>query len=325
LAEILPSAKTKSGDFGVTTRVASIAKRFRLKEFLIEKFILVNSLAAIIGVILIFIFIFRESLPLFTNVEVQQEASLNKFITQKEWQPVSDNPRYAFQPLLIGTFKAVGVASLFAIPLSILAAIYTTEFAPRRLREFLKPGVEILAGIPSVVLGFFALIVMATLLQNLFGYEIRLNAFNAGIALGLAIIPTIYSVSEDALNAVPRSLREASLALGANSWQTAYRVVLSVALPGVLAGVILGVARAIGETMIVLMASGNAALVSGSIFDSIRTFSATIAAELAEVVFGSAHYHTLFFIGSVLFAITLLFNILAHLAVGRLQRKLAGK
>ncbi|OGC76061.1 MAG: phosphate ABC transporter permease subunit PstC [candidate division Zixibacteria bacterium RBG_16_50_21] len=322
---MLPTARIKSGDSSVTIRVASIVKRFRFKEFLIEKFILVNSFAAIIGVILIFLFIFRESLPLFTDSEIQQEASLDKFVTQKEWQPVSDNPRYAFFPLLVGTLKAVGVASLFAIPLSILAAIYTTEFAPRRLREFFKPGVEMLAGIPSVVLGFFALIVMATFLQNMFGYSFRLNAFNAGIALGLAIIPTIYSVSEDALNAVPRALREASLALGASSWQTAYRIVLSVALPGVLAGVILGVARAIGETMIVLMASGNAALVSGSIFDSIRTFSATIAAELAEVVFGSAHYHTLFFIGSVLFAITLLFNILAHLAVGRLQKRLAGK
>jgi phosphate transport system permease protein len=310
---------------GVRKEAVSIRRKFRLKEFLIEKFILLNSWAAIIGVILIFLFIFKESLPLFTDREVQTEASAGKFIQQKEWQPVSDHPRYAFLPLLVGTLKAVSVASLFAIPLAILAALYTTEFAPRRLREFLKPGIEILAGIPSVVMGFFALMVMATFLQNIFGYTMRLNAFNAGIALGLAIIPTIYSVSEDALNAVPRSLREASLALGASKWQTAYRVVLSVAMPGVLAAVILGVARAFGETMIVLMASGNAALVSGSLFDSVRTFSATIAAELAEVVFGSPHYHTLFFIGSVLFLITLLFNVLAHTAVTRLQRKLAGR
>jgi phosphate transport system permease protein len=192
------------------------------------------------------------------------------------------------------------------------------------LREIIKPTIELLAGIPSVVLGFFALMVMATFFQDLFGYPVRLNAFNAGIALGLAIIPTIYSVSEDALNAVPRSLREASMALGANNWQTASRVVLSVAMPGILAAVILGVARAIGETMIVLMAAGNAALISPNMFDSVRTFSATIAAELAEVVFGSAHYHTLFFIGSILFLITFFFNIASNGVVKRLQKKLSG-
>ena len=302
----------------------AMSRRFRITEFLIEKTIFVTSFAAILAVLLIFAFVFKESLPIFTNPEVQKEASIGKFVTQREWQPVSDNPRYAFLPLVVGTLKVVLVAALFAIPIAILAALYTTEFATGRLREFLKPAVEMLAGIPSVVLGFFALIVMASFLQGIFHYEMRLNAFNAGLALGLAMIPTIYSVSEDALNAVPRALREASLALGATTWHTATRVALPVAMPGILAAVILGVARAIGETMIVLMASGNAALTSLNIFESCRTFPATIAAELAEVVFGSAHYHTLFFIGSVLFAVTLVFNMTTQAVSGRLQKKLAG-
>jgi phosphate transport system permease protein len=301
-----------------------MSKRFRLTEFLIEKTIFVTSFAAIAAVLLIFVFVFKESLPILTNSEIKQEASIGKFVTQTEWQPVSDNPRYAFLPLVVGTLKVVLVAALFAVPISILAALYTTEFATSRLKEILKPAVEMLAGIPSVVLGFFALIVMASFLQGVFHYEMRLNAFNAGLALGLAMIPTVYSVSEDALNAVPRSVREASLALGASTWQTAWRIAISVALPGILAAVILGVARAIGETMIVLMASGNAALVSANIFESSRTFPATIAAELGEVVFGSAHYHTLFFIGSVLFGITLVFNMATHAVSSRVQKKLAG-
>ncbi len=302
----------------------AMSKRFRSTEFLIEKSIFLTSFVAIVAVLLIFSFVLKESLPIFTNSEVQQEASIGKFATQDAWQPVSDNPRYAFLPLVVGTFKVVLVAALFAVPISILAALYTTEFATGRLKELLKPAVEMLAGVPSVVLGFFALIVMASFLQGIFHYEMRLNAFNAGLALGLAMIPTVYSVSEDALNAVPRSVREASLALGASTWQTAWRVAISVAMPGILAAVILGVARAIGETMIVLMASGNAALISANIFQSSRTFSATIAAELAEVVFGSAHYHTLFFIGTVLFAITLVFNIATQAVSGRVQRKLTG-
>jgi phosphate transport system permease protein len=321
----MPSKQTKQNE-PENPRIDSFAmsKRFRITEFFIERIIFVTSFAAILGVLLIFAFVLKESLPIFTDAEVQQEASIEKFITQRAWQPVSDNPRYAFLPLVIGTFKVVLVAALFAIPVAILAALYTTEFATGRLREFLKPAVEILAGVPSVVLGFFALMVMASFLQGIFHYDMRLNAFNAGLALGLAMIPTVYSVSEDALNAVPRALREASLALGATTWHTATRIALPVAMPGILAAVILGVARAIGETMIVLMASGNAALTSINVFESSRTFPATIAAELAEVVFGSAHYHTLFFIGSVLFAITLVFNMTTQAVSGRLQKKLAG-
>jgi phosphate transport system permease protein len=302
-----------------------LRKRFRLSEFIIEKIIFLSSFLAILGVVLIFVFIFREALPVLTNPEVKKEASLKLFFSTTIWQPVSDTPRYGLIPIIVGTFKVVLVALFVSIPLAVGAAIYTSEFAPLKMKEFIKPLVEILAGIPSVVLGFFALMVMASFFHSIFHSTMRLNALNAGVALGFAIIPMIYSIAEDSLNSVPRSLKEASLALGANRWQTASRVSLSVAMPGVLAGIILGLGRAVGETMIVLMASGNASILSANIFDSVRTMSATIAAELGEVVQGSAHYSVLFFIGASLFVLTLLINSLAHVTVGRLQRKLAGK
>ncbi len=300
-------------------------KRFRLSEFIIEKVIFFSSFLAILAVILIFVFVFREALPILVSPEVKKEASLRLFFSTKIWQPISDFPRYGLIAIILGTFKVVVVALFFSIPISVGAAIFTSEFAPLKLKEFIKPIVEILAGIPSVVLGFFALMVMASFFHSIFHSTMRLNAFNAGMALSFAIIPVIYSIAEDALNSVPRSLKEASLALGANRWQTAFRVSLSVAMPGVLAGIILGLGRAVGETMIVLMASGNASLLSANIFDSVRTMSATIAAELGEVVHGSAHYNVLFFIGASLFVFTLIINSLAQLVVGRLQRKLAGK
>jgi phosphate transport system permease protein len=211
-----------------------------------------------------------------------------------------------------------------AVPLGIAAAVYVAEFAPRRLREVLKPVIEMLAGIPSVVVGFFALMVLATWLQGAFGLTNRLNAVVAGVGLAVAVIPLVFTVSEDALTAVPASYREASLALGATRWETALRVVLPAAAPGVLAAVVLGFGRAIGETMIVLMASGNAAITSWSPADSVRSLSATIAAEMGEVVFGGAHYSVLFFIGIELFAFTFVLNMAAGAFVRRLVRRLAG-
>jgi phosphate transport system permease protein len=226
--------------------------------------------------------------------------------------------------LLTGTLKVVLVAMLFAVPLSVMAAIYSAEFAPSRVREVLKPAIEMLAGIPSVVLGFFGLMVLASWLQAVTGSEMRLNALTAGIALGLGVIPTIFTVAEDALRAVPKSYREASFGLGASTWQTAWNVSLPAASAGVAAAVLLGLARAVGETMIVLMASGNAAIISANPFDSARTLSASIAAELAEVVVGSPHYATLFFLGALLFTITFIINVVAGLFVERLRKRLAG-
>jgi phosphate transport system permease protein len=228
------------------------------------------------------------------------------------WMPVSDNPRYGLWPLFLGTLKVTLVALLFAAPISILAAIYTAMFAKPRIREIIKPVIELLAGFPSVVIGFFALMVMATVLQNIFGYASRLNAFVGGIAMGLAAIPIIYTLTEDALTAIPKTFTEASLGLGASRRQTAFYVILPAAVPGIFAAVVLGLGRIFGETMIALMATGNAAMISMNPFDSVRTLSATIGAEMAEVVFGDTHYNVLFLIGSLLFIFTFTLNALAE-------------
>ncbi|MDB6021872.1 MAG: Phosphate transport system permease protein [Pedosphaera sp.] len=241
------------------------------------------------------------------------------------WQPVSEIQKYNIIPLLIGSLKATLVALLFSVPLALGAAIYVSQLTTPRKRELLKPAIELLAGIPSVVLGFFALIVLASVMHALFGYQSRLNAFVAGIALGLAIIPVVFSIAEDALTSVPRTYTQAALALGSSKWQAAWQIVLPAAIPGVFAAVVLGFGRAIGETMIVLMASGNASIVSWSLFDSTRTMTATIAAELAETVFGGPHYRILFMLGALLFIVTFVSNLAAELVIGRLKHKLEGK
>ncbi len=242
------------------------------------------------------------------------------------WQPVSTVPKFGFVPLFIGTLKVTLLSILFGAPLAILAAIFTSTFAPKWARETLKPIIELLAGLPSVVVGFFALIVMATVLQSIFGYQFRLNAFVGGIAMSFAIIPIIYTISEDALTAVPQQLRDASTALGATKWQTAFRVVLPSAIPGVFAAIILGFGRAFGETMIALMATGNASLSSANPFEPVRTFAATIGAEMAEVVFGDQHYTILFLIGALLFVFTFLLNALVEFYVRkRLIKRIQGR
>jgi len=288
-----------------------------------EALILAFASIAIAIILLIFVYVGREALPLlWENVD---GASLASTVTPPtDLQPVSANPRYNVIPLILGTLKVTFIAMLFGTPLALAAALYTSEFAPARLREWIKPSIELLAGIPSVVMGFFALIVLASWLQAQFGLEFRLNALNAGIALALAIIPIIYTVSEDALSAVPNHYREASLALGASKIQTAVRVVFPAAMPGIGAAMILGFGRAIGETMIVLMASGNAAYMSLSPFVSTRTLSATVAAELGEVVFGGGHYRILFFLGTLLFVVTSVLNWAGDRYNRRMRMKLFG-
>jgi phosphate transport system permease protein len=293
-----------------------------------------SAFAAILALVLIFVFIGKEAVPIFTSAQVQEEANISRLVLPQSprpgaaaeytWQPVSAIPKYSLLPLLVGTLKVTVIAVLLAIPLAVAAALYTSEFAHPWIREVMKPAIEVLAGIPSVVIGFFCLMVLAGWLQSTFGWTFRLNAITAGVGLSLAVIPIVYTVAEDAFSSVPQAYREGSVAMGASVWQTASRVVLPAAMPGVLAACVLGFGRAIGETMIVLMASGNAAVLSWSPLDSIRTFSATIAAELGEVVVGSAHYHVLFFVGASLFVLTFLLNLAGHWWVGRLQRKLQG-
>ncbi len=332
-------------------------KRWR-KNSAAEWIIRSMAFVSLVFIALILIFIFKETAPIFftkqhkeitTTVEEKQETygedpaspladdnsagsesviledlSLGNFMS-KTWQPVSEIPKYGLWPLIAGTFKVTIVAIFLAAPIAILAALYTSTFAPKWAKELLKPSIEILAGFPSVVIGFFALIVLATLIQNMFGFTYRLNAFVGGVAMSLAVIPIVYTITEDALATVPKSLTEASLALGVSKWQTAIFVVLPAATPGVFAAVLLGIGRAFGETMIVLMATGNAAMLSWPVTEPVRTMSATIGSEMAEVVFGEPHYHILFLIGTILFAFTFLLNAAAELYVRqKLLKKFRG-
>ncbi|HVU50044.1 MAG TPA: phosphate ABC transporter permease subunit PstC [Polyangia bacterium] len=290
--------------------------------------------SAIFAIALILIFIAKEAAPLLYSSSIRHEVTLSKMLFSQlwpgydeaasVWQPVSEIPKFGLWPLVIGTLKVTIVAMFFAVPLGVASALYVSQYARPRAREIVKPLIELLAGIPSVVLGFFALIVMATWFQNAFGFESRLNAFVSGVALSIAVIPVIFTLSEEAFRAVPRSYVEASTALGAARWQTILRVLLPAASPGIAAGVALGLGRAIGETMIVLMASGNAAIVSANLADSVRTISATIAAELAEVVFGEAHYTVLFFLGTLLFLATFAINTVGDWTIRRMKAKLGG-
>ena len=237
------------------------------------------------------------------------------YLAYKTWQPNSEHPRYGIYSILIGTLKTTLIALLIATPLSILAALYTAFFAPKRLREILKPIIELLAGFPSVVLGFFCLMTVATVVQTVFGIDSRMNAFVGGIGLALAVIPIIYTITDDSLRSVPGSLREAALAVGASEWQAAYQVMLPAATPGIFAAILLGLGRAFGETMIALMATGNAGTVSWSFFDPVRTFAATIGAEMGEVQHGSPHYQLLFMLGVLLFVFSFAINLVTEFYV----------
>lgn len=240
------------------------------------------------------------------------------------WQPIGTIHKYNIVPLLAGSLKLTLIGLLFAVPVSLSAALYLSQLAPTRLREWAKPGIELLAGLPSVVIGVFALLVLATVFQRCFGYQYRLNAFVAGVALGITAIPLVFTIAEDALTGVPRSYTAAALALGATRWQAAFQVVLPAALPGVLAAVVLGFGRCIGETMVVLMVSGNANLLSWSPFDSTRSITATIAAEMAEAVANGTHYQMLFLLGTLLFAVTFLTNLAGDWIIHRIRRRREG-
>ncbi|HZL19333.1 MAG TPA: phosphate ABC transporter permease subunit PstC [Polyangia bacterium] len=294
----------------------------------------VLAFSAVVAIVLILVFIAKEAAPIFYSAAVRAEVTMSKMWVPRLWpgydesasiwQPVSEIPKFGIWPLVLGTVKVTVVAMAVSVPLGVGGAVYLSQYARPRTREIVKPVVELLAGIPSVVLGFFALMVMATWFQRLFGLESRLNALVSGVALSFAVIPLIFTFAEEALRAVPRSYVEASTALGAARWQTISRVVLPAASPGIAAGVALGLGRAVGETMIVLMASGNAAIISASLADSTRTISATIAAELAEVVFGGAHYTVLFFLGTLLFLTTFCINTIGDWAIRRMKIRLGG-
>jgi phosphate transport system permease protein len=312
--------------------VRLILKRPSAGERVAEVIMQGLAFSSVAAMILILIFIAKEAWPLLTSEAIHKEVTIAKMWFAQQWpgydapdhiwQPVSEVPKYAVWPLVVGTIKVTVVSMLVAVPLAIGSAIFISQYASSRFREIAKPAIEFLAGIPSVVLGFFALIVMASWIQPLFNFDSRLNAVVAGVALSFAVIPVIFTVCEEALGAVPRSYVEASVALGAARWQTITKVIVPAAAPGIAAAVALGMGRAFGETMIVLMASGNAAILSANPAESVRTISATIAAELAEVVFGGAHYTVLFALAVLLFLVTFGINLLGDRTITRMKRRM---
>jgi phosphate transport system permease protein len=275
------------------------------KEIIIKYIFFIFSLVSIIVLGLIVFSLFREGLPIFGKV------SISNFLLGTEWYPTSDPPLFGIFPLIVGSLIVTFFATLVAVPLGVLTAIYISEVAPKAVKEVLKSVIELLAGLPSVVLGFFGMVVVAPWLQNTFDLPTGLNIINASMILAIMAIPTISSISEDALYAVPREFKEASYALGATKFETIIKIIVPAALSGISTAVMLGMARAIGETMVVLMVAGGAAAIPESIFDSVRPMPASIAAEMGEAPFRSAHYQALFAIGIVLFFLTLLFNLIA--------------
>ena len=254
---------------------------------------------------LIVVFLFMEGLPIFSKV------SLQDFVLGKYWYPTDDSPEFGIFALIVASLGVTGVASTISIPLGVLSALYLAEIASARVREWVKPVVELLAALPSVVIGFFGMVVVAPFLQETFDLPTGLNLFNAALMLAFMSIPTMCSLSEDAVFSVPQELKEASLALGATHWETIWRVTVPASISGISTAVILGMSRAIGETMVVLMVAGGAAMVPGSIFDPVRPLPASIAAEMAEAPFRGDHYYALFATGIVLFLFTLAFNLVA--------------
>lgn len=293
------------------TSVASRRRWERTTEAGIELLIRLCGVSAIVFVFGIFFFVFREGVGFLVH-----GFNAREFFTSSEWYPTSESRvRYGVLALIAGTASVTVLAMAIAVPFGIGAAIFVSEFCGPRLKEALKITIELLAAIPSVVWGFIGLTVMNPLIMTLFGAPIGLNVLNGGLILALMSVPIIVSIGEDALKAVPDSYREAALALGVTRWQLIYRVLLPAAKNGLLAAVLLGVGRAVGETMAVLMATGHAVTMPTSVLDSVRTLTATIAAELGEAPVGSDHYQVLFIIGVLLFSITFVVNLTADLVV----------
>ena len=258
---------------------------------------------AILGMILFFLV--REGVPIF------EEVSVRDFFLGKYWYPTAEPPDFGILPLILASLYVTGMSAAISIPLGIMTAIYLGEIASPRVKEVAKPMVEMLASLPSVVIGFFGMVVVGPFLQEVFGLATGLNLFNASLMLAFMSVPTITTISEDAIASVPAELKEASLALGATHWESIMRVIIPASLSGLSTGIILGMSRAIGETMVVLMVAGGAAMIPGSLFDPVRPMPASIAAEMAEAPFRSEHYYALFAIGLVLFIFTLMFNFIA--------------
>jgi phosphate transport system permease protein len=289
-----------------------------LGEKALTVLIYICGISAILFVLSIFIFVFKEAAPILFG----GHFSLSQFLFSDQWYPTSEiNKRYGVWAMIAGTFSVTALAMALAVPFGLGAAIYVSEFCGPRVKETLKITIELLAAIPSVVWGFIGLTVMSKLIVTFTGAAVGVNILNGGIILALMSVPIIVSIGEDALKAVPDSYREAGIALGATRWQLVWRVLLPAAKTGLLAAVLLGVGRAVGETMAVLMATGHAVHIPHSILDSVRTLTANIAAELGEAPAESDHYRVLFLIGVLLFTITFVVNLAADMVVKGIRKK----
>jgi len=286
----------------------------RISEPIIELCIRLSGLIVVIFVFLIFLFLLRDSLSLFRDYPLAQ------FLFGRKWLPISDPPQFGVIPLLLGSLFVTFWAVLICVPLGVGSAMFIAEVAPKALKNVLKSFVEILAAIPSVVLGFLGIIWLGPVLRDTFHLSTGMCGLTGSLLLAFMALPTIISISEDALTGVPRSYREAAYGLGATRWQTLWRVVLPSASSGIVAAVMLGIGRVVGETMVVLMVTGNAPVIPTSILQPVRTLTATIAGEMGETVGGSEHYYALFAVGLVLFIITFAVNFVADLFLRRARK-----
>jgi phosphate transport system permease protein len=285
-----------------------------LKEKALRAFFLLNGIIAIVALLGIFVLLLTSSFPAF------REIDLFKFLSGKIWDPTApDVPLYGILSQIVSSLMVTAVALAIAVPIGISVAAYLSDVAHWRVREIVKPVVEVLAAIPSVVIGFLGIVLVGPFLAEISGRTHGLNALNGAVLLAIMSLPTIISISEDALSAVPAAYGEASLALGASKWQTIIRVKLPAALSGIIAAVMLGMGRAIGETMTVLMATGNARSFPTGLFESVRTLTSNIAIELGEVPYFTTHYYALFAIGLVLFLMTFLINLIADIFLRKYQ------
>lgn len=283
----------------------------KIIEEIIERLIYLSGIIAILFVVLIFIFLLKESVTFFF------ETNLLQTLFGMDWYPISEPPKFGLLPLIMGSILVTLGAIVIAVPFGLAAAIFISEVAPKWLRDILKTGIELLAAIPSIVLGFIGIVVLAPIIKTAFNLPSGLTALAGSIMLAFMAMPTIVSIIEDALSSVPKSYKEGALALGATELQTIRRVILPAAFSGIIAAVMLGIGRVIGETMAVLMITGNAAIMPVSILQPVRTLTATIAAEMGEVIQGSLHYQALFGIGLILFVITFFINLVADMFLHR--------
>ena len=286
----------------------------KIIDSIIETIIFICGMLSIVFVVLIFGFLLKEGLAFF------KEFGVISFIGGEFWYPTSDPPKFGILPLIVGSLLVTVGACVIAVPIGVMSALYISEVAPKAVRDVLKSFVELMAAIPSVVIGFVGMVTLVPLVRIIFDIPTGLTAFSGSIMLAFMAMPTIITISEDAIRSVPWSYKEGALAIGATKWQTIHRIVLRAAMPGIIAAIMLGIGRVVGETMAVMMITGNAAQIPYSIFEPVRTMTATIAAEMGETVRGGMHYRSLFAIGLVLFLITFAVNFVADLFLGKSRK-----